>query len=76
MFIVINMDLRMRLHAFVYVLGLVPSLLQSCTGFLWALSRGPQGQVCGCLWFISAEITQAVPPYPSPPLHCALGMKG
>lgn len=44
-------------HVFVcvclHVLGVVLSFLQSCTGFLRALSGGPQGQVCGCLWFIS-----------------------
>ena len=36
--------------------------------FLWALSRCPRGQVCGCLWFISAEISQAASPSPSYPL--------
>lgn len=40
------------------------SLLQSCTGFLRALSRGPQGQVCGCFWFISGEKLR------QSPLHC------
>lgn len=45
------------------------SLDQSCAGFLRPLRRGPQGQVCGCHWFISAEITHAVSPYPTAPTH-------
>lgn len=32
----------------------------ACSGFLWALGRSPPGEVCVLLWFIVAEIFQAV----------------
>lgn len=65
LFLAMCLVLRMFLCLSLLVLGPVRSLLQSCAGFLRALSSGPQGQACGFLWFISgAKLRHSPPPSP------------
>lgn len=64
------------IHLFMYiclcVIGHMHFFLQSCTRYLCPPSRGPRGQVCGSLCFISVEMSQA-PSLPS--LRSSLRMK-